>query len=143
MNEPNIIQEIMADFSATGTINVELQSPPYADASFGSVYIVEGDNRVLYATTATWNSQPQLVSRKGFIYIYSDWTIDEEGRTIAGTKIGDGDAYLIDIPFTDGMWFNHVNDAVIHITPEEREKWNNKVRCYISDNSTNLIFTTN
>lgn len=141
MPDINLIQEVTAELQAFGEINVELQSEPYVDASFGNVYIVEADNRVLYATTETWNSMPQLQSRKGFIYIYSDWQRDDLGNPIASCKFGDGNAYLIDMPFKDGLWWEHINDAVIHVTPEEKEFWNNKVTCYITDNGTNLVFS--
>jgi hypothetical protein len=46
------------------------------------------------------------------------------------------------MPFTDEILYNHINDIVAHITAEERAFWNNKVRCYIAD-ETNLTFTTN
>lgn len=144
MNEPNIIQEIMVDFQAINNeLNVELQSPPFTEAEFGNVYVVESDNRVLYATTETWNSMPSLVSKKGFIYIYSDWKKDDLGNNIASVKFGDGNAYLIDIPFKDDMWWAHINDAVIHVTPEEREFWNNKITCYSINNgeNTTLVLT--
>lgn len=142
MNETDI-QTIQADFSANENLNISLQSEPYTSAEFGTVYVVENDNRVLYATTETWNSQPSLVARKGFIYIYSDWKTDTVGNPLAGIKIGDGNAYLIDMPFLDDMYYAHINDAIVHITKEEREFWNNKVRCYMAEDNTNLIFTTN
>lgn len=141
MPDINLIQEVTAELQALSEINVELQSEPYTNASFGNVYIVEADNRVLYATKETWDSIPQLQSRRGFIYIYSNWKQDDLGRPIAGCKFGDGNAYLIDIPFKDDMWWDHINDAIIHVTPEEKEFWNNKVTCYITDNGTNLVFS--
>lgn len=95
-------------------------------------------------TTAGWNAQPQLIGKRGCIYIYSDYRQDEQHRNIAGIKIGDGQAYLIDAPFIDEILYDHINDDVRHITAEERAFWNAKVRCYINpDNSQNLMFTTN
>lgn len=173
MNEPDIIQKITTDIDADATASVDIQSSPSLDvsfadtetlearfnvindlsidfgvsptldASFGSVYIVGGDCKVLYASTATWNSQPQLISRRGYIYIYSDYKQNEQGQKIPAMKVGDGSAYLIDLPFVDDLIQKHIADNVIHITQEEREFWNNKVRCFIDPlNEHNLIFTT-
>lgn len=113
------------------------------DAQFGTIYVVGGDCRVLYATTATWNSQPELISARGYIYIYCDYRQNEQGQNIASAKIGDGNAYLIDLPFVDELVYEHISDNIRHITQEEREFWNNKVRCYMSEvQGDNLIFTT-
>ena len=97
-------------------------------------------------TTANWNSQRDLIAQANHIYIYTDYeTVD--GETLPGVKIGDGSAYLIDMPFIAGnnaALMEHVEDRVAHITAEERAAWNNKVRCYISaSDDENIIFTTN
>lgn len=113
------------------------------DAQFGTIYVVSGDCKVLYASTATWNSQPQLISARGYIYIYSDYRKDGQGRNIASMKVGDGSSYLIDMPFTDDLLYAHLADDVRHITQAEREFWNNKVRCYIDPlHQHRLVFTT-
>lgn len=114
------------------------------EVDFGTVYVISGDCKVLYASTATWNSKPQLISAKGYIYIYSDYRQNLQGDNIASMKVGDGTSYLIDMPFTDELLYAHVEDEVRHITAEEREFWNNKVRCYIDPlNEQHLIFTMN
>lgn len=104
--------------------------------------------KVLYDTTANWNAKPQLISKKGYIYIYSDYKKDGQGNDIAGMKVGNGNAYLIDLEFTDefvlSMLDEHIRDNIRHITQAEREFWNNKVRCYTSTvDGDELIFTTN
>lgn len=106
-------------------------------------YIADTEiTKVLYADTATWNSQAQLVSQMGYIYIYSDYKQDREGNDIPGIKVGDGNAYLIDLPFSTKLIDEHIADAVIHITSAERNFWNNKVTCYIDDNNiTRLVFS--
>ena len=106
-------------------------------------YIADTEiTKVLYADTATWNSQAQLVSQIGYIYIYSDYKQDGEGNNIPGIKVGDGNAYLIDLPFSTKLIDEHIADAVIHITSAERDFWNNKVTCYIDDNNiTRLVFS--
>ena len=106
-------------------------------------YIADTEvTKVLYADTATWNSQAQLVSQQGYIYIYSDYKQDSSGNNIPGIKVGDGNAYLIDLPFSTKLIDEHIADAVIHITQAERDFWNNKVTCYIDDNNiTRLVFS--
>jgi len=136
---------VNAQFNSDEAVNAEFNSNVAPiDAQFGTVYVVGGDCHILYATTATWNSQPQLISDRGYIYLYSDYKQNEQGQYIAGMKVGDGTSYLIDMPFTDSLLYDHASDVVIHLTQEEREFWNNKVRCYIDPNQLdNLIFTTN
>jgi hypothetical protein len=135
---------INAQFDSNVSADIQLNSTtiPF-EAQFGTIYMVDGDCRVLYATTETWNSQPQLVSAKGFVYIYADYRQNDQGQNIAAMKVGDGNAYLIDMPFIDELLYDHIADNVRHITQQEREFWNNKVRCYIDPtNDNNLIFTT-
>lgn len=99
--------------------------------------------KIYFDTKAGWQAQPQLVGQTNTIYVYTDYQEDEDGNAIAGIKVGDGNAFLIDAPFLDTIYFNHVNDSSIHITEEERLKWNEKVRCYYSltDEET-VVFTT-
>lgn len=106
-------------------------------------YIIDTEiDKVLYDNTASWNSQPQLVSQVGYIYIYSDYKQDSKGNNIPGIKVGDGNAYLIDLPFSTKLIDEHIADAIIHITQTERDFWNNKVTCYIDDNNnTRLVFS--
>ena len=137
------VQSLEAKFNVINDLSINFDSSQTLDASFGSVYVVNGDCKVLYASTATWNSQPQLISKRGYIYIYSDYKQNEQEQNIPGFKVGDGSAYLIDMPFTDDLIQKHLSNNIIHITQEEREFWNNKVRCYIDPlNEHNLIFTT-
>lgn len=106
-----------------------------------------GLGNVYYDTTAVWDAQLTLVTEKAAIYIYSDYQIyeDDAGNKypIAGLKIGDGSSYLIDMPFvtsnTSGILINHLADDVHHITPEEREFWNNKVTAYIDHDFSELL----
>lgn len=140
MDDPRYIQSFDAEFYNTSELNITFDSSSGINADFGSVYMVEGC-KVLYNTTAFWNDHPQTIAKEGYIYIYSDWKQDGQGKNIAGIKVGDGKAYLIDMPFTDEVWEDHVNDTVRHITEQEREFWNNKVRCYINEGGDGIIFT--
>lgn len=99
------------------------------------------DKQVLFDTTANWNSQLSLISKADTIYIYTDYKTDSQGRHVAGIKVGDGLAYLIDLPFTDAIATEHIEDNTRHITQAERDSWNNKVRCYYAGTE-QLIFTT-
>lgn len=103
--------------------------------------------KVLYDTTANWNSQISFIPEEGTVIVYSDYkTIIIEGveKTIAGIKIGDGRAYLIDLPFVDEdvrmALIAHINDANVHIQEGEREFWNNKLNYTLDENSGTLEF---
>lgn len=98
---------------------------------------------IYFDTTAGWSSQTTLVSEKDAIYVYTDYDEDSQGRPIAAFKVGDGKAYVVDMPFADSGLAEHVNNHEIHITEQEREFWNNKVSCFMSatQNET-LVFTT-
>lgn len=96
---------------------------------------------VVYNTTAYWNSHRTLVSKKGYIYIYSDYMKDSNNNDIPGFKVGDGSSYLIDMPFVDELYLEHIRDNIRHITQEERLFWNRKVRCQVAEDNHKLIFT--
>lgn len=98
-------------------------------------------------TRAGWDTQLTLISDADTIYVYTDYqTItDDQGNTknIPGVKLGDGLAYLIDLPFIDEKMMEHLRDRNIHVTQEEKAFWNNKNRAFISnDDVENLILTT-
>ena len=98
--------------------------------------------QILVNTTKGWNSQIQLMSKVKTIYIYVDHDsyIDDDGKEIwlPGFKIGDGKTYLIDLPFTDTLVQQHINDEVIHVTSAEKEFWNNKNRAYVDGENITL-----
>ena len=95
-----------------------------------------------YMSTEEWEEQSPMVSEPGALYIWRDWYQDEQGNDMPGVKVGDGNAYVADLPFKDEGYLNHILNTDIHVTPEEKEFWNNKVTCYISPNDpTNIIFT--
>lgn len=117
----------------------------------GSISLPElGLRAIYYDTTANWNNQASLIAEEGTVYIYSDYTSYDDGAgnitPLAGIKIGDGSAYLIDMPFvTDALTstlLNHINDHEVHLTAQEREFWNNKVSSYIDPESEEtLVFS--
>lgn len=98
---------------------------------------------VLSDTVSGWNGQPSLESEKDVLYIYTDYGTDSQGNDVPGIKIGDGKAYLIDLPFIDALAVEHRNNSDIHVTAQQKEFWNNKVRCYYSElYNERVVFTT-
>jgi len=100
-------------------------------------------------TTAQWATQTTTVSQPNTIYIYTDHRTKSDGNggtiNIPGFKLGDGSAYVVDLPFLnvdEETFTQHANDSTIHVTSAERTFWNNKERCYIdSNNAEMLVFT--
>lgn len=85
------------------------------------------------ATTADWQIQTSLVSEKNVIYVYTDHQTNANGIDVPGIKIGDGQAYVVDLPFLDSLYIDHINNTDIHITQEERVKWNSAITCDLKD----------
>lgn len=108
---------------------------------------------ILYDTKAHWDSQPSLRTKANTIYVYTDaftYTVDGQQVVVAGIKVGDGNAYLIDVAFiTDYLANaivelnqtvqNHLDDNVRHITSAERTKWNNKINYELSEEDQELL----
>lgn len=104
-------------------------------------------------TTAAWNEKRSFIPMRGEIIIYMDHGRIDDGYgnmvNVPGIKIGDGNAYLIDLPFVgNDMRYqilselrNHTGNTVIHVTPEEKEFWDNKLNFRVDDG--NLILNRN
>ena len=131
--------------------------------------ILEGDitlpeigiRSIQYHTEAEWNAQQTLLTAEGALYIYSDHTkvIDPttgEVTVIPAIKIGDGVSYLSQLPFIGGGGASpeveekldeltdtvdeHISDSPIHVSDEDRDEWNSKIRARIdSENTENLV----
>ena len=89
-------------------------------------------------TTANWNAARGFVPRAGEVIIYTDYDSYQKeinGRIktilIPGIKIGDGGAYVQDLPFVDedlrDMLMDHINNMDLHVTLGEKTFWNNKI----------------
>lgn len=86
---------------------------------------------IMARTTAEWNSPPFIQSQYGFIYIYTDYRM-EGNNYIPAIKIGDGNAYVVDMPFFS-----------TGVTEQDRQRWDNKVSAAISPlDVENLILST-
>ena len=107
------------------------------------------DDRVIFIsrTKDQWQYWGRQQSQRGVFYIYTDNEViqDQQGNDIyvPGIKLGDGLAYICDLPFiTDYLskvLFDHINNRIVHITQQEREFWNNKVTSYINKNDVNNL----
>ena len=89
-------------------------------------------------TTANWNAARGFVPMAGEIIIYTDYNSYQKevnGRIktilIPGIKIGDGGAYVQDLPFVDedlrDTLMDHINNMDLHVTLGEKIFWNNKI----------------
>lgn len=87
-------------------------------------------NIVACKTTAEWDQLTTLVSVLGEVYVYTDGGEDPEGNPIPKIKIGDGLAYVVDLPFIAG--------TDLQITQADIDNWNNKVA--VRADGENLIF---
>lgn len=101
--------------------------------------LINNTTVVLRATTEYWDSKRDLVSQRNVFYLYLDHIshVNERGELVytPGLKIGDGLAYLIDLPF--------IENSEIFIKASDVERWDNKWRGYMApSNPENLIFTT-
>ena len=85
-------------------------------------------------TTANWNAARGFVPLEGELIIYTDGrSIQQDGQTVnlPTIKIGDGRAYVQDLPFVDDdtrdALLMHINDALSHVSARDRQFWNHKV----------------
>lgn len=107
---------------------------------------------ISYGTREYWNSQIGYIPKQGEIIIYSDYRTKEvNGQmvNVPGIKIGEGLGYVQDLPFIDEdlantLW-NHILDTAIHVTPQEKDRWNNKLNVddYAEVINGSLIFNRN
>ena len=89
---------------------------------------------IKYGTSEHWNSQLDFIPAEGEIIVYSDHgSVERDGEMVdvPGIKVGDGNAYCIDLPFVGDDYaqqlLDHVNNTAIHVSSYDRDAWNNKV----------------
>ncbi len=89
-------------------------------------------------TTQHWNEALGFIPLEGEIIIYNDYKtmqkeIDGVTKTVnvPGLKIGDGMAYVQDLPFVNedlrDRIMEHIDNPDIHVTLAEKLFWNNKL----------------
>lgn len=77
-------------------------------------------------TTEGWALTPMYIPKKGELVIYTD---------TEKIKVGDGQAYLVDLPFIGGdaiekveqELHDHMDDDVSHVTQTDRDFWDSKL----------------
>lgn len=86
----------------------------------------------LYAdSTSGWEENESKISEAGALYIYTD-AETFNGKVIAKVKIGDGTSSLADLSFIDAPYSAHIADKDIHMTAEERAKWNDEISAFVT-----------
>lgn len=105
--------------------------------------VINGGISAKYNTTAYWNSLVGFKPSAGEVIVYSDYhKIIKDGVEIdvPGVKIGSGNAFVQDLAFLGeyeaGILLEHITDTSIHVTPQEKEFWNNKINV---DDTTEVI----
>ena len=90
-------------------------------------------------TTEHWNAVRTFIPLRGEIIIYTDHGQIDDGFgnmiNVPGIKIGDGNAYLIDLPFVGNetrydilaQLKAHADDDDIHVSVLEKQFWNDKL----------------
>ena len=119
----------------------EVLLEPYVEEKIEEIEQAGAQLFVHQDTEENWNAKYYLIGEPNHIYIYTNHS-RVDGHDIPAMKIGSG-SYLIDQPFVDSdaeVLDDHIKDTVRHITQNEREFWNNKVRGEIE--SRTLVLTT-
>lgn len=95
---------------------------------------LQGVTGLKYGTTEEWNNDINFIPMPGEIVVYSDYKTKEvDGKTvyIPGIKIGSGNAYIQDLAFVNDdvseQLYDHIRNTAIHVTEEEKQRWNNKL----------------
>lgn len=89
-------------------------------------------------TTSNWNNARGMIPLEGEIIVYNDYqqivkVVDnvETVVQVPGIKIGDGRAYVQDLPFVDEELrktiMDHITNQDIHVTLNEKLAWWNKL----------------
>lgn len=134
--------------------------PKYLDPQgvsylWSKIQNISKDKLIYYSKTKEqWNINPQLLSKKDVLYIYTNYKkIKKQGEQdqiiIPGLKVGDGKSYLIDLPFIndvsnsdfENILLQHINNKTIHVTQEEKIFWNNKLNLFLQEE--NLVLNRN
>lgn len=103
----------------------------------------KGLDSIRVNTTAAWKEQADYAPPAGQLIIYTDGNV-VDGVNYPKFKVGDGNAYVIDLPFTEGEFeaalTQHINNATTHLSTADREKLENSV--VLTLEGENLIFNS-
>ena len=101
-----------------------------------------GQSGILVGTTAEWGAKPTFIPDAGTVIIYSDYASVDD-KDVPNFKVGDGNAYLVDLPFSQddlrAVVAAHIADNSKHLSAEDRTKLNDSVS--VSVDGSNLIFS--
>lgn len=89
-------------------------------------------------TTVNWDNARGFIPLEGELIVYNDYATirkivngNEQDVVVPAIKIGDGRAYVQDLPFVNDelrdQILNHINNPEIHVTKAEKLFWNNKI----------------
>lgn len=89
-----------------------------------------GGGGVVYCNTKEyWSKQTTFVPPKGAIVIYSDYSTvgeDRNEKDVPNFKVGDGNAFVVDLPFSHddlrAALAAHIADTSKHLSTEDRTK---------------------
>lgn len=92
-------------------------------------------------TTAAWSEQIDYAPPVGQLIIYTDGNV-VDGVNYPKFKVGDGNAYVVDLPFTEGEFeaalTQHLEDSTMHLSTTDRKKLENSV--VLTLEGENLVF---
>ena len=141
-NNPILRAGEMSYVNDLGKCKIGDGKTPWIDLPY---FLLETDqlSNIVIKTKEIWKQYDKVKSQRGKIYVYTE--DDPNLNKSPLIKIGDGLAYICDLPFiTDELseqLKDHVQNEQIHISQIEREFWNNKVTCYLSnENQEQIIF---
>ena len=143
-NNPILRAGEMSYVSDTGRCKVGDGKTHWLDLPFFALEtdIEDADSIVMKPESAWRNGADRVISKKGMIYIYTY----NEGQMPKPPKIkiGDGKAYIIDLPFiTDQLQDRidmHIANMNMHVSPADRAFWNNKLNMPLSEVTDNTLF---
>lgn len=132
----------------TSSLQISLQSPKIrrinlteqSAHSIGlAVPIPYGMATMQIGTMEYWAGHVCYVPKRGEIIVYSDRQ-EIDGVYYPGIKIGDGSAYVVDLPFVGddiargilAALEAHTSNSDVHVRTGERDFWSNKIDCNLS-----------
>lgn len=93
-------------------------------------------------TKENWDGATGFVPMEGELIVYEDYPGNwatrsstmigtSEGMVVTGIKVGDGKAYVQDLPFVSDdirdKLIKHINDMEVHLLVGDREFWDTKI----------------
>ncbi len=133
---------------------VDNQLRPYAsdDTDPSNRYLAN----IKYGTTEHWNSAAGFIPGDGEIIVYTDYqtitkispvTGEEITMPVPAIKIGTGNAYVQDLAFVDewerDLIYDHIHNTDVHVSPEDKQRWNNKLNYEQNIQNETLVLNRN